>query len=141
MHIYASLLTTARTHKHTQTHTHTNTQTHTHKHTQTHTHTHAHTHTHIHVHVHTHTDIHIHTFVTTLKGVRSVAPCELLVTLTTRYSSGTAAEFRGLLFLEEGFDLTFARCTEGEFVDFFIDLGGWELDVVLDWEWDAQDRE
>lgn len=74
-----------------------------------------------------------------MNGVRSVAPCELLVTLITKYSSIMAAEFLGLLFLSGEFDLLCALLVEGELVDFFIDLGdaAWDLEgagLVLEWD-------
>ena len=79
---------------------------------------------------------------TTLKGVRSVAPCELLVTLTMRYSSWIMAELLGELF-----GLFFLKgellplLVEVELVDFFMDFGDWVLEVFLDWEWDTQTLE
>ena len=81
---------------------------------------------------------------TTLNGVRSVAPWELLVTLITKYSSIMAAEFLGLLFLRGEFDRLCGLLVEGELVDFFISLGDgvWELEgAALVLEWDEQTLE
>ena len=81
---------------------------------------------------------------TTLNGVRSVAPCELLVTLITRYSSTMVDEFLGLLFLSGEFDRLWALLVEGELVDFFIILGDavWELEGIdLELEWEEQTLE
>ena len=81
------------------------------------------------------------TLVTTLKGVRSVAPCELLVTLITRYSSGIADEFLGLLFFNGELDRTFGLFPVTELADRLMDFGDWELEVFLEWEWDAHTLE
>ena len=80
------------------------------------------------------TNTHIRTLVTTLNGVKSVAPCELLVTLTTRYSSGMIEEFLGLGFLKGELERSLDRIVDGEIPDFFIDLGDWELEMFLECE-------
>ena len=51
------------------------------------------------------------------------------------------AELLGLGFLNGELERLLALLAEGELLDFFIDLGDWELEVLLEWECDAQTLE
>ena len=71
-----------------------------------------------------------------LKGARSVAPNELRVTLTTKYSSANCAEFLGLCFIGEldpllFIGITLALVIAGELTDFLAIILG-EDDLEFD---------